>query len=370
MRGLDNNTNAFFELVKAGLWEKDALLASYDKIDIGTVYRLADEQAVLGLVAAGLDHIVDYKLPQEEVLQFVGQALQLEQRNVAMNSFISKVISELRKEDIYTLLVKGQGVAQCYERPLWRTPGDIDLYLSETNYKKAKCYLTPYAQYVEPEDARRLHLAMTIDSWLVELHGTLHTDISRKMNSISDEVHNDIFYNGNVRSWDNNGVTVFLPDANNDVIIIFNHFINHFYGEGIGLRQICDWCRLLWKYQSAINVALLRKRLKKMRLMGEWKAFGEFAVCFLGMPAEAIPFYDNSSKYKKKASKLARLIIDTGNFGANKDNSYRNTSSKLVSNTITFWRRFKEFSRIATVFPVNAPRFFVRYVANRITAVI
>ena len=65
------------------------------------------------------------------------------------------------------------------------------------------------------------------------------------MNRVADEVHRDIFFNGNVRSWNDNGVQVFLPSANNDVIIVFNHIINHFFLEGVGLRQICDWCRLL-----------------------------------------------------------------------------------------------------------------------------
>jgi hypothetical protein len=369
-KGLNDNTPAFFEIIQAGLWEKEGRLASFEKVDFQELYRLAEEQAVFGLVAAGLEHIVDVKAPKEIVLQFVGQALQLEQRNKAMNQFIGFLVDKMRHEDIYTLLVKGQGVAQCYERPIWRAAGDIDFYLSESNYEKAKALLAPLAHNVETEDKKCLHLGMTIDSWVVELHGSLHNKISSRMNKISDEVHHDIFYNGNVRRWNNNGVTVFLPDANNDVIIIFNHFINHFYGEGIGLRQICDWCRLLWKYRSDINVTLLQKRLKRMGLMKEWKSFGAFSVEYLGMPAEAMPFYENRSKYNKKAQKLAGLIIETGNFGSNKDNSYRNASSEFAYNTLTFWRRFKEFLNIATIFPLNSSKFFSHYLCNRVMSVI
>lgn len=84
------------------------------------MYRLAEEQSVVGLVSAGIEHIVDVRVPQEVALTFAGSALQLEQRNKAMNQFIGVLIEKLRAADIYTLLVKGQGVAQCYERPLWR----------------------------------------------------------------------------------------------------------------------------------------------------------------------------------------------------------------------------------------------------------
>lgn len=358
---LDNNIRAFFALVKAGLWENEVKLSQYEMIDYKDIYRLSEEQSVVGLVTAGLEHVVDVKVPKEDVLQFIGQSLLIEQRNSAMNSFIGCLVNNMRREDIYTILVKGQGAAQCYERPNWRTAGDIDFYLSKSNYEKAKSFLLPKSLQVEPEDKKRLHLGMSIDSWIVELHGTLHTGISNKMNVISDEIHRDIFYNGNVRSWNNNGVTVFLPSADNDVIVIFNHYITHFYGEGIGLRQICDWCRLLWIYKSEINVILLEKRLKRMRLMREWKAFGSFAVEYLGMPVDAMPFYEKN----KRAKQIAELIIETGSFGNNKDNSYRKKGTQWQGYFKTLFRRLAEFGRIARIFPYNAPCFFMTYVINR-----
>lgn len=357
-------------MIRAGLWETEAQSTDINGCELSQLYQLAQEQCVVGLIAAGLEHITDRRFSKIETLSIVGEALQLEQRNLAMNHLIGVIVDKLRNAGIYTLLVKGQGVAQCYERPLWRACGDVDFYLSKSNYEKAKEFLAPLASNFEPEDKRRLHFGMTIDSWVVELHGTMHSDISFRINAVLDEVHHDIFYNGNIRSWNNNGVTIFLPDANNDVIIIFTHFINHFYGEGIGLRQICDWCRLLWKYKDEIDVALLEKRLKRMKLMKEWKAFGAFAVEYLGMPIDAIPLYSNTGLYRKKAKMLCSLIIETGNFGHNKDNSYRNNSSKIKINVITFFRRFKEFSHIATIFPVNTPRFFITYVLGRVKAMI
>jgi hypothetical protein len=61
-----------------------------------------------------------------------------------------------------------------------------------------------------------------------------------------DDVLEDLFVRGNVRSWDCNGTQVFLPSPDNDVILVFTHFLHHFFIEGVGLRQICDWCRLLY----------------------------------------------------------------------------------------------------------------------------
>ena len=307
------------------------------------------------------------KAPQQWALQFAGQTIQLEQRNKAMNAFIAKLIERLRKNDVYTLLVKGQGIAQCYERPLWRSCGDVDLYLSKDNYEKAKALLLPIAHNIEKEEKERLHLGMTLEGWVVELHGTMHTKLSRRMNRVADDVHGDIFHNGNVRSWDNDGVQVFLPNADNDVVIIFNHIINHFFLEGVGLRQICDWCRLIWRYRESLNYKLLEARIKKMGLMSEWKTFGTLAVEYLGMPTEAMPFYSPESKWKRKANRICRYVLESGNFGHNRDVSYRSKNSALVVNTITLWRRICDFAKFTVLFPCDSPKFFCHYFLNRIS---
>ena len=177
---LNSNQQAFFALVKAGLWEQEVRLAQFEKIDYSAIYRLAEEQSVIGLITSGLDKVADVIAPQEHILQFVGSTMQIEQRNKAMNDFVAKLIEILRSHDIYAILVKGQGIAPCYERPLWRACGDIDLLLSRENYEKAKSFLISIASSVDEEDQKRQHLAMTIDSFVVELHGTLHGAVSKR----------------------------------------------------------------------------------------------------------------------------------------------------------------------------------------------
>ena len=179
------NTEVFFALVRAGLWEKEARLLSFGEVDYDEVMRLAEEQSVVGLVAAGIDGLKEsredgFAIPLEMKLQFIGQSLQLEQENAAMNRFIEKLIEKMRHSDGYAVLVKGQGVAQCYERPLWRSCGDVDLLLSHENYDKAKELLAPLASSVETEWSYQKHLSMTIDQWIVELHGSLRTQLSSK----------------------------------------------------------------------------------------------------------------------------------------------------------------------------------------------
>ena len=374
----NTNTKAFFELVSAGLWGTEVRLSDIGEIDYAAVMSIAEEQSVVGLVTAGLEHITDMKAPKEVVLQFVGQSLQLEQRNSAMNQFIARLIDNLRNAGIYTLLLKGQEVARCYEKPLWRACGDVDLYLSDDNYKRAKLFLTPSASDIEKEYAREKHLGMTIDGFVVELHGRLYCGLSSRIERELDQVHQDTFNDGSVRSWDNNGVQVFLLKAENDVFYVFTHILQHFYKEGVGLRQICDWCRLLWSSRESLNHGLLESRIRKAGLITAWRTFGVFAVEYLGMPVEAMPLLNENDrsalplgssknqneKLKRKAKLIRDYILSVGNMGHNRNMSYYAKYPFVIRKFISMWRRIGDVINHARIFPMDSLRFFPRIMWN------
>ena len=327
---LQNKIETFFALVRAGLWEKEVQLLPFGEIDFSEICRLAEEQSVVGLIAAGLEHCSDVKVPQEVGLNMAGSVLLLEQRNTSMNAFVGKLYGEMQKMNMYSILVKGQGIAQCYERPLWRAPGDVDLLLNGDNYESAKEWVGSFGHIIEDENKFKKHILYRVNSWDVELHGTLRGELGGRIDKTIDEVQNDIFYGGSVRSWLNGTTTIFLPAPDNDVIFVFAHILQHFFRGGIGLRQICDWCRLLWTYCETLDLKLLEKRLKKMGIMSEWHAFAALAVDKLGMPVDAMPFYSPAVKWKRKSRRICDYIIEVGNFGFNRDLSYKSKSPFLM----------------------------------------
>jgi len=338
----NNNQQALFALVRAGLWEKEVRLLPYGEVDYAEVMRLAQEQAVVGLVAAGLEHVTDVKVPQVWALQFAGQTIQLEQRNKAMNQFIADLIAKMREANIYTVLVKGQGIAQCYERPQWRTSGDVDLLLSIEKFEEAKALLSPLSSGNKPECNYSKELGYYIDSWSVELHGTQRTGLSSRVDAEIDAVQRDLFYGGKVRSWNNGGATVFLPAADEDVFLVFTHFIKHFYKEGgVTVRQMCDWCRLLWTYKNSIDSKLLERRVKRAGLMSEWNAFSALAVEYLGMSVEAMPLYSKDKKWSRKAEKIVSFILKGGE-----------------------WQKFKDTYRVGRIFPMSTLLFLPGIILN------
>ena len=339
----DNTIEAFFTLVRAGLFPAQGEGNPKIRIDGTTewneVFQLAQEQSVQGLLLQGIENMkangVEPSVPKVMLLQWIGEVQIIEQRNKAMNQFIADLVAKMRESDIYTLLVKGQGVAQCYEKPQWRTPGDIDFFLSDTNYEKAKSFLKPLANDGKPERLYSKEIGFYVNSWLIELHGTLHTGLSTRVDKSIDAVQRDVFYVGNVRSWYNGNTQVFLPAADEDVFFVFTHFVKHFYKEGgVTLRQMCDWCRLVYRYCEELDLRILESRITRAGLMSEWKAFGALAVDYLGMPVEALQLYSEDKKWSKKAERIVAFIIKEGK-----------------------WHRFKDTFRVGSIFPLNTLRF-------------
>lgn len=378
---------AFFALLRAGLFGHTEITdstenVSWQDVDWVKVYQLAEEQSVIGLIAAGIDSFKEkntqdsqvrmsdhgsstsFKCPQEWALQFIGSTLQIEQRNKDMNAFVARLIERLRKKDIYAVLVKGQGIAQCYERPLWRASGDVDLLLSDDNYAKAKDYLIPLASSVETEDKGSKHLGMQIDSWEVELHGSLRVGLPYRINNVLNKIKEEIFYGGYVRSWLNGNTQIFLPGINADVVYVFVHFFNHFYKGGIGLRQICDWCRLLWTYRESLNHEYLGSKIREAGLISEWKAFYNLASRYLGMPDLDSRFMVYDSRYDKKADRIMEFILEVGNMGHKRDMSYYDKYPYVVRKLYSMKMRVDDLINHARIFPLDSLSFFPRIMFN------
>ena len=296
------------------------------------------------------------KIQKATAIPFLLKTMEAERQCIEMNAFVEKLFREMREAGVFSSMVKGQGIAQCYVRPLWRNTGDVDLFLDETNYEKAKKMLCSIASWREGEGIYSKHLGMEIDGWMVELHGTLRAGLTKRMDGMLDGLQEELFRTRQFRIWKNGAEDICLPLADYDVIFVFTHILQHFYKGGIGLRQICDWARLLWTYRDSIDRQLLEKRLVEGGLMVQWKAFGAYAVEWLGMPAEAMPFYQPSRRYSRKAQRIHRFVMKVGNMGQNRDMSYYDKYPFLIRKSISFFRRLGDALHHMLIFPVDSLR--------------
>ena len=358
----ENTHKTFFQLIRLGLGfgtSEDVKIP--EGVDWEEVYRLAEEQSVLGLALAGIENLrnqgITEGMPNQMLLlQMIGEVQMVEQRNKAMNEFIARTVEDMRKKNIYTVLVKGQGLAQCYERPLWRPAGDIDFFFSQNDFPTATEYFRNIGGEVVQNARYTKSFGVVIEPLFIEVHGTLRNSLSSKMDREIDAVQKDVFYGGNVRSWQNGETTVFLPNVDNDVFPVFVHFVRHFYKGGVSLRQLCDWCRLLYRYHEELDVRLLENRIRRSGLMEEGRAFYTMANKYLGMPDvfQGAGFKFHDSRYERKAERILEYIlagsVEDGSFGQ-KVKSVRRLVKIFPKNTLAFlpmlflnvnWMKVKE----------------------------
>ena len=86
------------------------------------------------------------------------------------------------------------------------------------------------------------------------------------------------------------------------------------------------------------------------------------------MPNEAMPLFNENDKHNpkwhKKAEMILEFVLETGNFGHNRDRSYFQKYPFLVRKSISMGRRCDDLIRHARIFPWDAIRFFPGIIFN------
>ena len=348
----------FFALLRAGLWnEVPAGEPFAGGVDWEALYRLAFAQTVVPLVTDGVNRLPQACLPAEpeRLDPFLADMMATANRNRVLDAFIPKLFAAL--DGIPVVLVKGQSLAQDYPDPERRQPGDIDLLLLPESYEAAKAILLPKATKVLEEEWSIWHQGMRFRSVEVEIHGSISTLMSRKLDRKLAALLKEEFDGRPFPTVPIGGADIPVPDADFNAVYVFVHFLQHYWSGGVGLRQLIDWMTFVTVHKRDIHPVILEKRLEDLGLLRVWKTFTGFAQEYLGCPAEKLPLA--AAPDAGKNARIWRYVRHCGNFGKNVDRS-RGEESYLVRKIHSFWRlvvadRLRHFP----VFPQESVRFFL-----------
>lgn len=348
----------FFALLRSGLWnEVPERVPFVAGTDWEALYRLAFEQTVVPLVTDGINRLPREFLPAdpERLDPFLGDLMMTAQRNRLLDSFIPGLFSAL--EGIPVVLIKGQALAQDYPEPERRQPGDIDVLLLPSSYEAAKAVLLPKATKVLEEEREIWHQGMRFRSIEVEVHGSIGTLMSRKLDRKLAALLEDQFDGRSFPQVTIGGKGIPVPDADFNAVYVFVHFLHHYWSGGVGLRQFVDWMTFISVHKRDIHPVILEKRLADLGLLRIWRVFTGFAQEYLGCPAEKLPLAAEPDAGKD--ARIWRYIRHCGNFGKNVDRT-RKEEPYLVRKVHSFWRlvvadRLRHFP----VFPKESIRFFL-----------
>ena len=207
----------------------------------------AEQQAIVGIIYMGIQKAgKTLNVPFDGLMEWIGYASQIETQNRLLNDRCVKVVKMFEDAGFKCCILKGQGNAMMYPNPLWRTPGDIDIYVPQEEQKSQK----EIAQYVRDKNPSARAIYHHIDIGIVD--------------GVEVEVHyrpsymNNLIYNRRLQRWfkmntDSTSLTnlpdgvgeIPVPSWEFNVVFQLCHIYQHVIKEGIGLRQIIDYYYLL-----------------------------------------------------------------------------------------------------------------------------
>ena len=307
---------AFFALIRAGLWGSEredtlpevALFEGATNEDWEALYRMAVSQTLVAISFDGVQRLPMSCRPHRALyLQWAAKTAQVENANSKLNEMVKRVVQLCTSQAVRPVLLKGQAMAACYEVPLHRQCGDIDLFVGKADAKRTVQLLEEAGAKPSGEESYK-HTCL-------EWEG-IHIEIHRMVGRL-----NAPWFNYRMQRWVGEWYPQSIcwrhempvPEQQFEAFFIFQHAFMHFLNSGIGLRQLCDWARLLYTHRQQLDISALEAQLRRMGLLRAAQVFGSLLVHQLGLPAEVIPFA--LAKRLALEQVLMDEIFSTGNFG-------------------------------------------------------
>ena len=296
-------------LVRNELWNQP-LDTSIPKSEIEDILQCAKQQAVSGLVA---NAIIRNHLPIGDDLTMSVCAIQKshERKNTNINTEVAKFSTFLNRRNLDYAIIKGQTMASLYPNPLARTSGDIDFYCPKQAFKQVHEVIQERLGIKIVGNKSKKHDNFEIDGFSFEMHSDM----------------TDFGYWGYQKYWDsffddellNTPATVeiegtavkTLPPTLN-ALYIFIHAFYHLIlnGNGLGLKQYCDWCMVMHNLHDQIDFTSLDHHLNHLGMKKVYMAVAAFCVQKLGLSPSNV--YDDSqtSNDHLLTSKWPERILD------------------------------------------------------------
>jgi hypothetical protein len=247
------------------------------------------------------------------------------QRQARLNHLAADVVKLLSQNNLTSVLIKGYSLSVLYPDPDTRDFGDVDIFVGQTDYKRATEILTTaYPQAYWKSDLHGgIHYILVIDESLdrvVELHRVTMEFSDKNADKLYQDFTHKYLNPTSMDKIDICGQKVLVPSAAYNALYTFMHAWHHFESTGVGFRQLGDWALCLkqaYNQLSAHEWELLTQEmhaiLLALKMKTAWQTFGHILVDELHLPVEAFPFY--TQRYKARAKRLLRQLMRDGHGG-------------------------------------------------------
>lgn len=240
---------------------------SAGRIDWMRLMGVSESQGISGVIYTGIEKgCKELQLPMESLMEWVGYANQIETQNKALNRMCVKVVEELRAAGFECVVLKGQGNALMYPRPLLRMAGDIDILVTN----KDRQAITAYVKEKKNVTGHHYqHIEYGEDGFAVEIHFILCSQSNpiyrRRLNR---ELMAMVADGGRMVELPDGEGCIPVPTWTFNVVFQLAHMMHHFFDEGVGLKHMVDYYYLLTGCTEHDDLTELLKRLNLYAFAG------------------------------------------------------------------------------------------------------
>ena len=335
----------YFSFLRFCLDDTADIPVSVDRIVWHDLLEFAKRQSLLAVFFHGMERLGKHanKPTDEDVMEWYMYVKEIHERNKFVYERSAWVVKNFATEGFRSCILKGQGNALLYPDIMMRMSGDIDVWVDGTPRQ-----VIAYIRKLSPKDKACYH----------------HIEFSR-VKTVSVEVHyrpsfmNNLVANARLQRFFKDEADrqfrnhVSLPDGMGEICVptpAFNriyqmsHISNHFFHEGIGLRQLVDYYLVLMQGFTADEKRHDEMLLRKCGMLKMARAVMYVLHEVLDLDEQHMIV----SPDRKRGKKLLDEILAGGNFGKYDERIGNNTNAGSVQKNI---QRLYRDLRMALLFP-------------------
>lgn len=343
MSNKHNITSYFFELIRIELKGKNKLSITPTPNEWQQIYIIAKQQTLLGIIFSAIDKLsVEQRPPRPLLLQWFAVTESIKKQNKVVNQDAVKMCNMVRKDGLRCIILKGQGIATYYPDASLRTPGDIDLWI-EGGSKKVINYLQSKGDvksltYMHADYNAPVSTEVEVHYKPSYFHNPFYLTRLNKFLAKQNEL-----FDNYIELPDGIG-KLYIPTVEFNRFYILQHVYRHYFGEGIGLRQLLDYYYVLLKGGTEESKQRTLKLFKQTGMM-------KFVGATMWVMKEV---FDMEDKYllckpnEKAGKQLLNEIMLAGNFGKYDSRIDRTNHHKLLPRV---WNSIKRKIRFIIDYP-------------------
>ena len=251
------------------------------------------------------------------------------------------IIDEIYKNNIQIIVFKGIIMQQYYPIEIMRTMGDLDFLIQEDDYANVKKILAKYNFKDIKQDSQHITFKNN-QNISIEVHLKL---IENK--KINDKLKLQVNFWDETKIINVEGIKITTLNTKATLVYLMLHLLNHKYGAGFGLRQLCDLVVFLEK--EKVDITELKRVAEKIQIVN----FSEVILQICNDLLDYNYYYNYDKKIQIYKDIMVKEIIRGGVHGLNdKTNIIKTTNTKIIISPIELIKELNLSKKGCVLYPL------------------